>query len=71
MTKTAEIVYTEYWVIRVIKDNISSKQVVKEIEYITEPTEQDIIDVLLNCKDNEFISVSHNYRMGAARIECR
>lgn len=64
MRKTAEIVYTEYWVVRVIRDTKTGKMVVREIEHETEPTEQDIIDVLLNCEADEFISVAHNYRMG-------
>lgn len=64
MKRTAEIAYTEYWVIRVIRDTTLSKTVVKEIEYQTPPTEQDIVEVLLNIEKNEFISVAHNYRMG-------
>lgn len=64
MKRTAEIAYTEYWVIRVIRDTTLSKTVVKEIEYQTPPTEQDIVEVLLNIEKNEFISVTHNYRMG-------
>lgn len=63
MIRIAEIKYKEYWLIRVIKDDISSKKVVKEIEYSTEPTEQDILEVLLTCKPDEFISVAHNYRL--------
>ena len=63
MKRTVEIAYTEYWVIRVIRDTKVSKTVVKEIEYQTEPTEQDIVDVLLNCQPNEFVAVAHNYRM--------
>jgi hypothetical protein len=64
MIRTAEIKYTEYWLIRVIENGISNKKlVVKEIEYSTEPTEQDILEVLLKCNADEFISVAHNYRM--------
>ena len=62
MKRTVEMSYTEYWVIRVIHDTKTSKVVVKEIEFQTPPTEQDIVDVLMNCEKNEFISVSHNYR---------
>lgn len=63
MRRTVEVNYIEYWVIRVIKDTKISKTVVKEIEFGTPPTEQDIIDVLLDCDKDEFISVAHNYRM--------
>ena len=62
MRRTLEITYTEYWVIRVIRDTKASKTVMKEIEYQTPPTEQDIVDVLLNCEKNEFLSVTHNYK---------
>ena len=62
MKRLVEITFTEYWVIRVIRDTKINKTVVKEIEYETPPTEQDIIDVLLNCEPNEFISVAHNYK---------
>ena len=64
MRRTVEVNYIEYWVIRVIKDTKISKTVVKEIEYATPPTEQDVIEVLLKCEPNEFISIAHNYRMG-------
>lgn len=63
MRRTVEVNYIEYWVIRVIKDTKIGKTVVKEIEYATPPTEQDVIDVLLDCDKDEFISVAHNYRM--------
>jgi len=63
MRRTVEVNYIEYWVIRVIKDTKISKTVVKEVEYATPPTEQDVIDVLLYCDKDEFISVAHNYRM--------
>ena len=64
MKRTFEIAYTEYWVIRVIRDTTTSKTVVKEIEYPTPPTEQDIVEVLLRCDKNEFVSVAHNYKLG-------
>lgn len=63
MIRTAEIKYIEYWVIRVVKDSLEKKEVIKEIEYSTPPTEQDIVEALLHCGTNEFISVAHNYRM--------
>ena len=63
MIRTAEIKYIEYWVVRVVKDSLAKKEVIKEIEYSTPPTEQDILEVLLHCGTNEFISVVHNYRM--------
>lgn len=64
MKRTAECVYIEYWVVRVIRDTKTCKTVVKEIEFGTPPTEQDVIEVLLKCEPNEFISIAHNYRMG-------
>ena len=63
MIRTAEIKYIEYWVVRVVKDTLTRKTVVKEIEYSTPPTEQDIVEVLLHCGTNDFISVAHNFRM--------
>lgn len=64
MKRSVEVSYIEYWVIRVIRDTTSCKTVVKEIEFQTMPTEQDIVDVLLKCEPNEFVSVEHNYKMG-------
>lgn len=68
MKRTAEIAYTEYWVIRVIrtidKGITTEKRCIKEIEFPTPPTEQDIVEVLMNCEPNEFISVAHNYKRG-------
>lgn len=62
MRRTVEVAYTEFWVIRVVRDTKVCKTVVKEIEFQTPPTEQDIVDALMNCEPNEFISVTHNYR---------
>ena len=62
MKRTIERAYTEFWVIRVVRDTKVCKTVVKEFEFQTPPTEQDIVDVLMNCEPNEFISVTHNYR---------
>ena len=62
MIRTMEIAYTEYWVIRVVKDKGNIKTVVNEIEFLTPPTEQEIVDVLIKCQPNEFVTVSHNYR---------
>lgn len=64
MERTVEVKYTEFWVIRVIKDYITKKVCVREIEYPTPPTEQDIVEVLTDCASDEFISITHNYRMG-------
>lgn len=64
MKRSVEVSYIEYWVIRVIRDTTSCKKCVREIEFQTVPTEQDIVDVLLDCEPNEFISVEHNYKMG-------
>lgn len=64
MKRSVEISYIEYWVIRVIRDTTGCKTCVREIEFQTPPTEQDIVDVLLECDPNEFVSVEHNYKMG-------
>jgi hypothetical protein len=64
MKRSVEVVYTEYWVIRVVKDLDTRKAVTKEVEFATPPTEQDIVDVLIHCEPNEFVSVEHNYRLG-------
>lgn len=61
--KTAEISYVEYWVIRVVKAEKERKTVVREIEYQIEPTERDIVEVLLTCEADEFITVAHNYKL--------
>lgn len=62
MTRNVTIEYIEYWVIRVVRDNGDNKKVIKEIEFPTPPTEKEIVDVLLDCENNEFISVEHNYK---------
>ena len=64
MIRSAEVVYTEYWVIRVIRDTTAKKEVVREIKFQTPPTEQDIVDVLVKCASNEFIGVEHCYKLG-------
>ena len=66
MRRTVEMTYIEYWVIRVIREDMGSrtKTVVKEVEFQTPPTEQDMVDVLIKCEKNEFISVAHNYKRG-------
>jgi hypothetical protein len=67
MERTAEIKYTEFWVIRIIKDYGNKKICIGEIEYSIPPTEQDIVEVLIDCATDEFISITHNYRMGGKR----
>jgi len=62
MRRRVEIDYIEYWVIRVVRDSGDNKKVIKEVEFPTPPTEKDLVDVLLNCQSNEFISVAHNYK---------
>ena len=62
MRRSVEIDYIEYWVIRVVRDTITNKQVIKEIEFQAPPTPREIVDVLLDCENNEFISVEHNYK---------
>jgi len=64
MIRSAEVVYTEYWVVRVIKDTIKKKEVVREIKFQIPPTEQDIVEVLIRCKSDEFIGVEHCYKLG-------
>lgn len=62
MKRSITIEYIEYWVIRVVRDNGDNKKVIKEIEFQTPPTEKEMVDVLLSCENNEFISVAHNYK---------
>ena len=62
MRRSVEVSYIEYWVIRVIRDTKTCKTAVKEIEYPAPPTEQDIVEVLMACEPNEFVTVEHNYR---------
>lgn len=64
MVRTVEVKYTEYWVVRVIRDTLNNKTCIREIEFLTQPTEQDIVDILITLQPNEFISLEHNYRMG-------
>jgi len=64
MIRSSEVVYTEYWVVRVIKDTIKKKEVVREIKFQTPPTEQDIVEVLIRCEPDEFIGVEHCYKLG-------
>lgn len=61
----------EYWVIRVIKDTGNLKQVVKEIPLPSEPSKEEIAQVLLNCDRDCFISVEHNYRLVNGKMEVR
>ena len=63
MRRTAEIKYREYWVIRVIEDNHTSKRCTREVILETPPTEQEVLEELIKCKDNEFINVAHNYKL--------
>lgn len=62
MRRSVEIDYIEYWVIRVVRDSGDNKKVIKEVEFPTPPTEKEMVDVLLNCERNEFISIEHNYK---------
>jgi hypothetical protein len=65
MIRTAEISYEEYWVIRTIKDTGTEKKCVREVKQPMPVNEQDILDELLKCEENEFITVEHNFRRGA------
>ena len=63
MTKYIALEFIEYWVVRVVRDTKTCKTVVKEIEFATQPTEEDIVNILLTTSANEFISIAHNYKM--------
>lgn len=56
------IKYEEYWVLRGIDDTGNKKQVFAEREFVTPPTEQDIVDFLMTTKCS-FVSLEHNYRL--------
>lgn len=62
MRRSVGFDYIEYWLLRVVRDNGDNKKVIKEIEFQTPPTQREIVDVLLDCENNEFISVEHNYK---------
>lgn len=62
MRRSVGFDYIEYWLLRVVRDNGDNKKVIKEIEFQDPPTPREIVDVLLDCEDNEFISVEHNYK---------
>ena len=56
-----DVTIEEYWVLRGIKTNKSSKIVFKEKEFKHEPTYDDIAEMLTN-KNVEFVSIEHNFR---------
>lgn len=56
--------YEEYWLLRVIQeDNNGNKKCVAERKCSMPPTEQIIVNILLNYHKDCFISVEHNYRL--------
>lgn len=58
------IKYEEFWVARVIRKNLNnSYECVNEIKFSTPPTEQEIVDVLMNNASDCFVSVVHNYKL--------
>lgn len=53
----------EYWLVRVIRDTLTKKEVIKEVKFETYPTDQDIVEILQNVSSNCFASVCHNFRL--------
>ena len=54
------IQYHDYWVARVIQDEGTKKTCIDEKCFETLPTQQDIVEILLNSPSNCFVSVVHN-----------
>lgn len=61
--------YKEYWVIRIVSEEGNKKNVCREIEYSTEPTEADIVRTLIEIPTYCFVSIEHNYRLLDCHIE--
>lgn len=58
------ITYREYWVARVVQTDGITKTVINEVFFESgRPTEQEIVDVLINSPSNCFVSVVHNYEL--------
>lgn len=65
MTKNISMQLIEYWVARVIEVyGDDCKRVIKEVKFPTEPTEADIVQILLETDRENFVTVSHNYKLG-------
>ncbi len=62
VTQKRNVSIEDYWVIRgVLNSPMSGKMVVREKEYLTEPTKEDIALFLVGTKCT-FASIEHNYR---------
>lgn len=56
--------YEEFWVVRVIRANKhGAYECVNERTFPTSPTEQEIVDVLMDNSSDCFVSVMHNYKL--------
>lgn len=61
--ETIVVELEKYWVIRIIK-GVQSKTCAREIEYIYEPSEQEIADALIDYGNQKvFATVETNYRL--------
>lgn len=56
--------YEEFWTVRVIRENKNGAyECVNERRFSTQPTEQEIVDILMNNASDCFVSVLHNYKL--------
>ena len=58
------IKYEEFWVVRVIRANIhNGYECVGERTFDTPPTQEEIVNVLMDNASDCFVSVEHNYKL--------
>lgn len=57
------LLYEDYYVLRGIQDKGNIKTVIVEKRFDMKPTEQDIVEFLLNNENIDFVSENHNYRL--------
>ena len=66
--ETFTVELEKYWVIRIIQ-GVTSKTCIKEIEYIYEPSEQEIADSLIEYGNKKvFATVNENYRLRTKEV---
>lgn len=64
-----QIMWQDYWLVRVVHDCGVNKTVIKEVEFGHEPTDDEILDVLMHVTKSFdfmtefFASVVHNYKL--------
>jgi len=67
--ETIVVELEKYWVIRIIK-GVQSKTCSREIEYIYEPSEQEIADALIDYGNQKvFATVETNYRLVERKVD--